>query len=582
MQVAIGAIFILSLYQGIEFLLLSVKKRNMMKLAVQVHYTDPSHSHTSKLRVSGGQKRPGEVLDKILSKQLTWLDEDAHLRSILKASYRQGIELFSLGEPLWIDRCEVSQKDFSNFIQWKQSPRDTEVPEGTSTSLATYLPPIPKDWKHYSETSQHAIFGRLEAPVNGVTFYDAQAYCTASGGALPTDKEWQAIAAGRESRLYPWGNAMEYSPWVHLDPRLNLNLGCRVPDPLDEKSATPEGVYHMGSSVSEWTLSAEWTEQRQVQASGKQVTPQQTTKKLKLGAEDFARIQGGNAYKKPYELYSLNIVSQKSPPDYRSPYLGFRCVYRKKLVANPWRSPKQLIRIPAGTYRLGTDSELLALSSLAKDTELHKLKTFQQRQTRPTSFYMSISEVTVGEYRRFLRNLFVKAKVYANKNEPRYVNYIPRDWREQKRHPKRPVRGVDWWSAYAYASWLGGRLPAENEWILATLKSQDRQDEFEGLYPWNSNIFQEHLALTREWKQNSPTDIGGHPEDQTYSGIYDMAGNVSEWTRSIRIHRSSFLVRVKGASFLLPGEHYARIHAYRDIPPSYQGSDIGFRVVFDP
>ena len=61
---------------------------------------------------------------------------------------------------------------------------------------------------------------------NGVSYYDAYAYCQASGGRLPTRSEWIAIAGGSEGRLYPWGNSFNSEGWPYLDPRLNAAQRC--------------------------------------------------------------------------------------------------------------------------------------------------------------------------------------------------------------------------------------------------------------------------------------------------------------------------------------------------------------------
>jgi formylglycine-generating enzyme required for sulfatase activity len=46
-------------------------------------------------------------------------------------------------------------------------------------------------------------------PVNWVTYVEAQAFCLWDGGRLPTEDEWEYVAAGgSEERHFPWGNVV--------------------------------------------------------------------------------------------------------------------------------------------------------------------------------------------------------------------------------------------------------------------------------------------------------------------------------------------------------------------------------------
>ncbi|MEZ4645556.1 MAG: SUMF1/EgtB/PvdO family nonheme iron enzyme [Chloroflexota bacterium] len=56
-------------------------------------------------------------------------------------------------------------------------------------------------------TSYIAQPGFADYPINNVSWYGAQAYCTWVGGRLPTEAEWELAASGGNGRIFPWGDA---------------------------------------------------------------------------------------------------------------------------------------------------------------------------------------------------------------------------------------------------------------------------------------------------------------------------------------------------------------------------------------
>lgn len=128
-------------------------------------------------------------------------------------------------------------------------------------------------------------------------------------------------------------------------------------------------------------------------------------------------------------------------------------------------------------------------------------------------FFIDTYEVTLEDYAKFMR-----ATGHAPPPElrasPTLEPVMQADW-------KKPVTGVTWNDAQAYASWAGKRLPTEEEWEFAARGTDGR------LYPWggkwqqgsaNANSATRSKTVVGEFKGTSPF------------GLYDMVGNVWEWT----------------------------------------------------
>ena len=93
---------------------------------------------------------------------------------------------------------------------------------------------------------------------------------------------------------------------------------------------------------------------------------------------------------------------------------------------------------------------------------------------------------------------------------------------------QRPVTDVDWEMAQAFCQWIGGRLPTEAEWEKAARGGLEGR-----LYPWGDEEPDCGRANYAGGGNNtfcvgSTRQVGSYPANGY--GLYDMAGNVWEWT----------------------------------------------------
>lgn len=119
--------------------------------------------------------------------------------------------------------------------------------------------------------------------------------------------------------------------------------------------------------------------------------------------------------------------------------------------------------------------------------------------------------------------------------------------------PDHPVTQVSIRDARAYADWAGKRLPTEAEWMAAaTGGAADRR------FPWGDEMLPEGQYLGNWWQgpfpyENQEADgYAGVAEVSQFppaaNGLYDVSGNVWEWTESSRPATGEYVI--KGGSFL--------------------------------
>lgn len=163
-----------------------------------------------------------------------------------------------------------------------------------------------------------------------------------------------------------------------------------------------------------------------------------------------------------------------------------------------------------------------------------------------------------------------------------------------------PAVHVSWNDATAYAKWCGGALPTEPEWEHAARGGLgdvpypwgEKAPDDEAFFPcniWQGNFPNENLELDGYF--GTAPSISFEPNGY---GLYNMAGNVWEWTgdpfrvrtvsRKKRAEQESLGPRklLKGGSYLCHHSYCTRyrIAARTGNTPDSTSSHTGFRVVY--
>jgi formylglycine-generating enzyme required for sulfatase activity len=246
------------------------------------------------------------------------------------------------------------------------------------------------------------------------------------------------------------------------------------------------------------------------------------------------------------------------------------------------------VSIPAGAVLLGEDGP-----------------SAPGRIVRVPSFAIDRHEVTNRQFAAFVRATGHRTQaeregrsaVFVQPTEAVSLDDISRWWRfvdgADWRHPlgrnssitgrdEEPVVHVDREDAAAYAHWAGGRLPNEAQWERAARGRQTQAAE-----PTSWAFKQDGKPRANVWEGSFPAVDTGEDGYRGIApvgcfggndfGVYDMVGNVWEWTAG-----DGAVGLVKGGSFLCAMNYCANFRpaAFQAQERDLGTSHIGFRVVY--
>lgn len=172
-----------------------------------------------------------------------------------------------------IDAFEITVGRFRRFVEAYEGPPEADAgahPQHAGSGWQTAWNDVLPKTRDELRTSlacdaelrlwTDEVGDNEQKPINCLDWYTTFAFCAWDGGRLPTESEWEYVAAGGdENRLFPWGAA---PPTESL-----LARSCGAP--CTGSSFPPVGSHPVGSgrwgsmdlagSVWEWVLDAEYT-----------------------------------------------------------------------------------------------------------------------------------------------------------------------------------------------------------------------------------------------------------------------------------------------------------------------------------
>jgi len=261
----------------------------------------------------------------------------------------------------WMDRHEVSNRDFAEFVKSRGYITDAErsldarthpdipprmrVPGamvfvipgaiGDMSDVSQWWHFVPgANWRHPAGPGS-SIADHENFPVVEVTYADARAYARWKGRELPTEEEWEWAARGADARARPdHEQPKNANTWQGIFPIINSGedgfvglapSGCYAPNRL--------GLYDMIGNVWEWTASV-FTPDHSA-AAGVVLPPYAAPQP---GAGDVASytIKGGSFLCAPnYCMRYRAGAREGQEADLGASHLGFRTILRAKSVAVP-------------------------------------------------------------------------------------------------------------------------------------------------------------------------------------------------------------------------------------------------------
>jgi sulfatase modifying factor 1 len=235
----------------------------------------------------------------------------------------------------------------------------------------------------------------------------------------------------------------------------------------------------------------------------------------------------------------------------------------------PGPSTEGMAWIPGGEFSMGAneppDGDTVGMQATADARPIHRVYV--------DGFYMDKTDVTNAQFAKFVKatgyvtvaertpraedfpgappeNLVAGGVVFSPPNHPVPLNdhfqwwsYVHgANWRHPT-GPKSTIQGkenypvvqVAYEDAFAYANWAGTQLPTEAEWEFAARGGQTGKpyvwgDQFRPNGKWMANTYQGHFP---DKATGADGFIGispvAHYAPNAY-GLYDMAGNVWQWT----------------------------------------------------
>lgn len=206
-----------------------------------------------------------------------------------------------------------------------------------------------------------------------------------------------------------------------------------------------------------------------------------------------------------------------------------------------------------------------------------------------SDYYLDQYEVSNRLFAAFLNELgnqeeAGKTWLDVARNSEGRLHAVNGVWKPDPGYEDHPVVEVTWYGANAFCAWRGARLPSEAEWEKAARGTDGRS------YPWGEEITCDLVNYSKcGFEDTQPVD--SYPAGASPFGVFNLAGNVSEWTADwYRAYPAELVVNplnledgqgrvrvVRGGSWFSTAVYLRSYHRNYEFTPLSSFSNLGFR-----
>ena len=249
--------------------------------------------------------------------------------------------------------------------------------------------------------------------------------------------------------------------------------------------------------------------------------------------------------------------------------------------------------VPAGDVLLGWTDE--GLQDVQSEEETSDRLPIRRATVAPV--FIDRHPVTNEQYQEFVDGGgYEQMAIWDQEIWPAVLDFVdatghpgPRHWKDgcfETSKADHPVIGVCWYEAAAFARWAGKRIPSDAEWIKAgswpvALTAGDLRQR---RYPWG-NSFEIDRANIWGTGPGETVSIEEFADGASIGGVYQMIGNVWEWTTSaygdpddVSLVLPAPMKSIRGGAYDTYFENQATCHFQSGEHPISRKHNIGFRL----